>query len=196
MPDLKLDHPPRRVVSLVPSLTESLFDLDMGHVLVGVTNYCIHPAQKLASLPRIGGPKNPDPAAIIRLQPDLVLANQEENTPGVVEQLEAAGIPVWVSFPKTAREAVEILWQLIEAFQLVLSGFKVTMLERALEWAEASLETSPPLKVFCPIWMDDRAGQPWWMTSIKTPMPTTCCGLPVARISLLTARAVTPSMPI
>ena len=95
---LQFDHAPRRVVSLVPSLTESLFELGVGDTVVGVTDYCIHPAERLAGLPRLGGPKNPDIAAIAALQPDLVLANWEENTRQAVEALER-GVPVWVTLP-------------------------------------------------------------------------------------------------
>lgn len=162
---LTLDHPPQRVVSLVPSMTESLFELGLGASVVGITDYCIHPAEQLAALPRLGGPKNPDVPAILALKPDLVIANREENTPKAVEELEQAGIAVWVSFPKTARQAVEVLWELVEANRDLVAGFKLNMLERALGWSEAAVDSSTPRRVFCPIWQDTTAaGDPWWMT--------------------------------
>ena len=79
--------PPRRMVSLVPSMTESLFDLGLGEHLCAVTDYCIHPVEAVRGLERIGGTKKPNIERILQLQPDLVLANQEENTRQAVEAL-------------------------------------------------------------------------------------------------------------
>src|SRR5215813_10122637 len=93
--------PPRRVVSLVPSVTESLFDLNLGDRLIAITDYCVYPEAGVARLPRIGGTKNPDVGRIINLSPDLVIANQEENRKEDVLALQEAGIPVWVMFPRT-----------------------------------------------------------------------------------------------
>src|SRR5689334_14238890 len=82
-------HAPRRVVSLVPSVTESLFELGVGDRLIAITDYCVYPAQEVARLPRIGGTKNPDVARIIAMQPDLVIVNQEENRKEDAEALKA-----------------------------------------------------------------------------------------------------------
>lgn len=87
------------MVSLVPSLTESVFELGFGDSLVGVTDFCVHPAEKVAALPRLGGPKNPDLEAILGLKPDLVLINKEENSRAAVETLEARGVAVGLTFP-------------------------------------------------------------------------------------------------
>ncbi len=76
---LQISEPPQRVVSLVPSLTESLFDLGLGSNVVGITDYCVNPEQALKDLPRLGGPKNPRIDDILAMEPDLVLANMEEN---------------------------------------------------------------------------------------------------------------------
>jgi ABC-type Fe3+-hydroxamate transport system substrate-binding protein len=99
--------PPRRIVSLVPSLTETLFALGVGATLAGVTDFCVHPADGVAALPRVGGTKNPKLAAIRALAPDLVLANKEENRRRDVESLEAAGLRVFVTYARSVREAVE-----------------------------------------------------------------------------------------
>jgi ABC-type Fe3+-hydroxamate transport system substrate-binding protein len=99
--------PPRRIVSLVPSLTETLFALGAGASLAGVTDFCVHPADAVASLPRVGGTKNPRVAAILELEPDLVLANKEENRRRDVLALEAAGVPVFVTYARGVREAVD-----------------------------------------------------------------------------------------
>jgi ABC-type hemin transport system substrate-binding protein len=85
------------VVSLVPSLTETVAELGLADRLVGVTAYCDAPS----SVARIGGTKNPDVAAITALAPDLVLTNAEENRPADLEALRAAGLAVHVTFPRT-----------------------------------------------------------------------------------------------
>src|SRR6266849_4394134 len=78
---LKLDlpHPPTRIVSLVPSITETLFSLGLSDEIVGVTRFCVVPPEAVSALPKVGGTKNPDVRAIIGLRPDLVVANAEEN---------------------------------------------------------------------------------------------------------------------
>jgi len=101
----------RRIVSLVPSVTETLFALGLGDRMAGVTEWCEHPADRVARLPKVGGTKNPDHAAIDRLAPDLVLANLEENRAIDVKRLRERGIVVWVDFPRTVADAVgQIGW--------------------------------------------------------------------------------------
>ena len=95
-------RPARRVVSLVPSLTESVAVTRPG-ALAGATIWCTHPGD--LDVPRVRGTKNPDLAAIAALKPDLVLANQEENRRVDVERLRAAGIGVWVTVIRTLDEA-------------------------------------------------------------------------------------------
>lgn len=158
---------PKRVISLVPSMTESLFDLGFGDSVVGITDYCIYPAEKLTNLQRIGGPKNPDIQEIIALKPDLILANQEENTPAAVRELETAGLKVWVTFPRTVREAVDILWALVGIYHSKLAAVRLETLEVTLDWAESARTQREPWRYFCPIWHQapDKAGLPeWWMT--------------------------------
>jgi iron complex transport system substrate-binding protein len=157
--------PPKRVVSLVPSMTESMFDLGFGQALVGVTDFCVHPEGALGELPRLGGPKNPHVGQILDLHPDLVLANQEENTPKTVHTLEAAGVKVWVTFPKTVREALDILWTLTGLFHSQSAAVRLEILERTLEWSQMARQDRQPLSYFCPIWQETVPdGQPWWMT--------------------------------
>src|SRR5215210_5622440 len=87
-------RPARRIVSLVPSLTETIA-VTRREALVGATDWCTHPADLDVS--RVRGTKNPDRAAIAALEPDLVLANREENRELDVQRLRDAGIPVWVT---------------------------------------------------------------------------------------------------
>ncbi len=158
-------HPPRRVVSLVPSMTESMFDLGFGESIVGVTDYCTRPAAALANLPRLGGPKNPRIQDIIALQPDLVLANWEENTRTAVEELERAGVRVWVTFPKTVRHALDVLWTLVGLYSSREAAIRLEVLELTLEWAQTAAAERQKVRYFCPIWTETTStGQRWWMT--------------------------------
>jgi ABC-type Fe3+-hydroxamate transport system substrate-binding protein len=95
---------PRRIVSLCPSITETLVAIGGLSRLVAATRYCVRPQGLLWGLPRIGGTKNPDVRRIRDLAPDLVFANQEENRREDVEALRAAGIEVDVSFPRRVAE--------------------------------------------------------------------------------------------
>jgi ABC-type Fe3+-hydroxamate transport system substrate-binding protein len=156
---------PERVVSLVPSMTETLLEFGVGHALVGVTDYCSVPAELEGQVVRVGGTRTTDAAAIRSLSPDVVLANQEENDRQLVEDLEAAGVRVWVTFPRSVREAMDVMWQVVELFRLAQAAPKMQALEAALEWTMRASEESQRPRVFCPIWQDRTpAGQPWWMT--------------------------------
>lgn len=162
---LQISEPPRRVVSLVPSLTESLFDLGLGSNVVGITDYCVNPEQALRDLPRLGGPKNPRIDDIIAMKPDLVLANMEENNRQSIEGLEAAGLNVWVTFPKTVREALDLLWIITGIYSSVAAAMKLETLEFTLRWVETAAQEKKAVRYFCPIWSDKAVdGQAWWMT--------------------------------
>ena len=95
---------PRRIVSLCPSITETLVAIGGLRLLVGATRYCTRPKGMLWGLPRIGGTKDPDVSRILLLKPDLVFANEEENRIEDVEALRAGGIEVDVSLPKRVAE--------------------------------------------------------------------------------------------
>jgi iron complex transport system substrate-binding protein len=162
---LHFSHPPRRVISLVPSLTESMFDLGFGSSVIAITDFCTQPANNLSGLPRLGGPKNPDVQSIIELQPDLILLNQEENTRQTVETLQAAGLPIWITFPRTIRAALDILWTLAGIYQSPTAAARVETIERAVKWNELALEEEQTTRYFCPIWQEStKEGLRWWMT--------------------------------
>ena len=94
----------KRVVSLCPSITETIVAIGGLKSLAGVTRYCTRPRGMLWGLPRVGGTKSPDVARILDLSPDLVFANAEENRREDVEALRSAGIEVDVTLPKTVAE--------------------------------------------------------------------------------------------
>lgn len=149
-----VDRPPRRVVSLVPSVTESLFDLNLGDRLVAVTDYCIYPEAGVAELPHIGGTKTPDVAQIVALGPDLVIANYEENRKQDVEVLQEAGIPVWVTFPRTVSEALNLLWNIMHTFDEPAMVPRVRLIEQTMDWVAGISKANEdhPARVFVPIW--------------------------------------------
>lgn len=154
--DPPIETAPRTVVSLVPSFTETLFDLNLGNRLIGRTEYCVLPADKVGAIPTLGGPKNPDVQRIIQRKPDLVLANYEENRKPDVEALRAAGIPVWVTFVQTVSDVFVLLWKFMELFDEASMVPRVRLIEQIYERLEVMAETrtSSPPGVFVPIWYD------------------------------------------
>lgn len=100
--------PPRRIISLVPSQTELLFDLGAANKVAGVTKFCIHPPEARTKAAVIGGTKNFDFEKIDQLKPDLIIGNKEENYQPGIEQL-AAKYPVWLSDITTLSEALDMI---------------------------------------------------------------------------------------
>ncbi|MEM9176384.1 MAG: helical backbone metal receptor [Myxococcota bacterium] len=152
------DAPRKRVVSLVPSLSEALHVLGLGDRLVGVTDYCVHPAGAFEAIEKVGGTKDADVEAIAATTPDLVIANEEENTARVVRKLAERGFDVWVTYPRTVREGAVLLDELaaLGASDAARMAHVVPSLE-AVARAEAAVPPTRP-RVFCPIWRDP------WMT--------------------------------
>lgn len=99
----------QRIVSLCPSLTELVFDLGAGNELVGITEWCVHPAARVGAIEKVGGTKNPRIERIVALAPELVLMNEEENRVEDARALEAAGLRVHSSFPKDTAGTAEMV---------------------------------------------------------------------------------------
>lgn len=142
--------PPRRIVSLVPSLTEALFAFGVGESVVGRTRYCTQPPRAVGKITKVGGTKKVDVGRVRDLAPDLVVAVREENTREDVESLRDAGIRVFLGEPETVSDAVAMLRELaalVEApiSEAVLAPIQRTM-ERLLTWR------GKPRRVFVPIW--------------------------------------------
>lgn len=108
---LECPFPARRVVSLVPSQTEFL--LDIGVNVVGRTKFCVHPQEKVGSIPIVGGTKQFRREVIRQLNPDLIIGNKEENEQKEIEQL-ANEYPVWMSDIHSLSEAYEMMQSLGE----------------------------------------------------------------------------------
>jgi len=103
-----LSYKPKRIISLVPSQTELLFDLGLEDETIGITKFCVHPEKWFRTKTRVGGTKSINIEKIRSLNPDLIIANKEEN---VKEQIEAAsGIaPVWVSDIQNLEDALQMI---------------------------------------------------------------------------------------
>ncbi|MCO1659657.1 helical backbone metal receptor [Pseudonocardia humida] len=110
--EVHVPTPVRRVVSIVPSLTEAVAATAPG-LLVGATDWCTHPAD--LDVPRVGGTKNPRAADITALEPDLVVANQEENRPADLDELRACGLAVYVTDIRALDDAFGSLARMLAA---------------------------------------------------------------------------------
>jgi ABC-type Fe3+-hydroxamate transport system substrate-binding protein len=152
---LDLQRPPQRIVSLVPSLTELLFDL--GVRPIAATDFCIHPARDLENLPRVGGQKDPDLEKLLALKPDFVIVAKEENLKRDVEKLEQAGVPVFVTDVKTIDDALRLPFQLGAAL-----GVTRKISQAAHDWMAAGVAAArraapkPALRGIAFVWRD-----PW-----------------------------------
>jgi ABC-type Fe3+-hydroxamate transport system substrate-binding protein len=153
---VELPRPPRRVVSLVPSLTEALA-VTVPDRLVGATDWCSHPAG--LDVPRVRGTKNPDRAAIAALRPDLVVANQEENRRLDVDRLRAAGVPVWVTVIESLDQALASMRRLFGGGLEV--GEPGWLAAAGASWKEPAPGPGTPVAV--PVWRD-----PWMVVGSRT----------------------------
>ena len=94
--DIVVNWPPKRIVSVVPSQTELLFELGLSEEIVGLTKFCIHPIEQFAAKQKVGGTKKLKIDVIRELQPDLIIGNKEENSKADIELLQQE-FPVWMS---------------------------------------------------------------------------------------------------
>jgi ABC-type Fe3+-hydroxamate transport system substrate-binding protein len=154
-----LPYLPQRIVSLVPSQTELLFDLGLGEKVVGITKFCIHPAEKIKSVAKVGGTKQFRFEAIHALQPDLILGNKEENYREGIEQL-AAQYPVWISDIYTLADALGMIRKVGE---LAGASDKATSLAATIGVGFANLVPVPPVRVAYFIWRN-----PWMVAGSHT----------------------------
>lgn len=143
---------PARIVSLVPSLTETLADLGLDDEVVGLTRFCVHPAGWKASKTIVGGTKSVNVDRILSLEPDLVLANREENVKEQVERL-AESVPVALTDVATVDEGIEMIRNLG-----VLCNRKTNAETLANEIERTFPDRSPALSAAYLIWRNP------WMT--------------------------------
>jgi len=155
---------PQRIVSLVPSLTETLFAIGAGARVVAVTRYCEEPAADVAVLPKVGGTKNPDLMAIRALAPEIVIMNAEENRREDFEALSAAGLAVFVTEPKTIADGMRVITRMGEIAGCREQGRALAAAQEARVRAIMAPEAGrTPVRYFCPIWR-----KPWMTFNADT----------------------------
>lgn len=166
--------PPRRIVSLVPSITETLFAFGIGERVVGVTEYCTHPPDEIAKITKIGGTKNPQLEAILALSPDIVIVNDEENRQEDFTWLTEHGLTLYVTAPRTVADGIEMIEKLGEVLDCqTTSDPLVARLRAVYERVTNEFDQGPRLRVFCPIWR-----KPWMAFNADTYADSMlwCCG--------------------
>ncbi|MDP2469804.1 MAG: helical backbone metal receptor [Candidatus Palauibacterales bacterium] len=142
-----------RIVSLCPSLTELVFDLGVGDELVGVTKFCVHPAEGLREIEKVGGTKTPKIDRIVELSPDLVLLNEEENRLEDAEALRAAGVACHSSFPKTAIDTAAMVRSIGKAVRRPHEAERISRaIEEAARRVREASEGRPPVSYAYLIW--------------------------------------------
>jgi len=149
--ELRLAGEPRRIVSLVPSLTALLAWLGLDDEVVGLTRFCVHPEGWKERKAVVGGTKDARLERIAELQPDLVLANWEENAREQVEALDALGVPVYVT---QVRDLADDLAMVRAVGALVGRAEQGAALARETEAAFAALTDLPPLRALYLIWRE------------------------------------------
>lgn len=151
---VRIPQPIRRVVSLAPNLTETVFAVGAGGLLAGDTDYCDYPPEALKKV-HVGGPVNPSLERIVALHPDLVLATRAINRLATVQSLEQLGISVYVTDPRTVADVLsstEKLGQLLGSNEQAAS--LVANLRSRLQSLQERLSGAEPRSVFFVTWVD------------------------------------------
>jgi ABC-type Fe3+-hydroxamate transport system substrate-binding protein len=156
---VRIDWPPRRIVSLVPSQTELLFDLGLGEAVVGVTDFCTEPPQLPAHCTRIGGTKRFLFDRIAALSPALIIGNREENYQEGIARL-AADFPVWMSDIYALPEALGMIRAVGE---ITGRAAPACAMARDIDAAFAALPACEPLAAAYLVWK-----KPWMAAGTHT----------------------------
>ncbi|HKO05911.1 MAG TPA: cobalamin-binding protein [Candidatus Acidoferrales bacterium] len=145
---------PQRIVSLAPNLTETVFALESGDRLVGVTDFCDYPPEALTRA-RVGGPINPNFEQIVSLHPDVVLATRALNRRETVEALDRLGFPVFTTDPRTVEDVIASTRRLGKLLGVEARGESLaTELEQRLAELARRLAGRPARRVFFVVWTD------------------------------------------
>ncbi len=141
---------PRRIISLVPSQTELLFDLGLDEELVGITRFCIHPEERCKKKVKIGGTKRFNFDLIEKLKPDLIIGNKEENYLEGINRLRSS-YPVWVSDVNTLEDA----YQMIETVgEMVGKGEEANVMVSEIRSKIKQFKSKSGMKVAYFIWIN------------------------------------------
>jgi iron complex transport system substrate-binding protein len=160
---ISLKSTPRRIISLVPSQTELLYDLTLENELVGITKFCVHPYHLKSTKTIVGGTKKVDFDKIRELKPDFILCNKEENKLEIVNQLELIA-PTYVSDVNTIKDAYDLILSLGSIFnRRTESANLVTKIEFKLQDFKQFIKNKPKRKVAYFIW-----AKPWMVAANNT----------------------------
>jgi len=157
--ELILNAVPKRIVSLVPSQTELLFDLGLADEVIGITKFCVHPESWRKTKTIVGGTKKLRHEVIDELQPDLIIANKEENSKEDIELLQQK-YPVWVSNVISWQDAMQMV---IGVGEIVSKLEEAEMLVNEIEKSFAKVKVFQPAKVLYLIWK-----KPWMGAASET----------------------------
>jgi ABC-type Fe3+-hydroxamate transport system substrate-binding protein len=147
---VEIAAPPQRIISLVPSQTELLFDLGLEDRLVGLTKFCLHPKEKVKSKTVIGGTKNFHFEVIRQLQPDLIIGNKEENYLEGIRALQEQ-YPVWMSDMHTLEEALAMIR---ETGKITGTAARAARLTHTISQEFAALAPGKPIRAAYLIWQE------------------------------------------
>lgn len=111
--EVTINYPPKRIISVVPSQTELLFELGLNAEVIGITKFCVHPVLQFKAKTKVGGTKKLNIELIRSMQPDLIIGNKEENTKEDIELLSAE-FPVWMSDIYNLEDAMKTITQIAE----------------------------------------------------------------------------------
>lgn len=148
--ELILSAYPKRIISLVPSLTELLFELGLDKEVVGVTDYCIFPTDNVSDRPKIGGPKQFNFPLIDFLKPDLLIGNREENYQSGITRLQEK-YPVWMSDIVTLEDMLKMIR---EIGAITGCSIKADEISEKISHSISTLPHFKPLRAAYLIWND------------------------------------------
>ena len=149
----QMNYPPKRIISLVPSQTELLYDLGLDEEVVGITKFCVHPLEWFRGKKRVGGTKTVHIDIVKTLRPDLIIANKEENTKEQIDEL-AAIYPVITTDIRTILDALQMIRTI--GFMVNRGEQAQLLVQRILEGFESLMKPTIPKRVAYFIWRN-----PW-----------------------------------
>lgn len=161
--NLQLNKSPKRIVSLVPSLTELLVDLGLEASIVGVTKFCVHPKHLRLSKSVVGGTKQINIEKLIALRPDIILCNKEENTKAIIEALEKVA-PVHISDIYNLENSYELIKMYGDIFKVESEAVGIiSNIQNEREQFQNKIKNMPQFKVAYFIWKN-----PWMVAASDT----------------------------
>jgi ABC-type Fe3+-hydroxamate transport system substrate-binding protein len=150
---------PQRIVSLVPSQTELLYDLGLGNKIVGQTIFCVHPYNQFKAATKIGGTKKLQMDKIRKLKPDLIIGNKEENDRSQLEQLEKE-FPVWMSDIYNLQDSLRMIEMIGD---ITGTGDKASIMTNGINSHFNAIKTGEKLSALYFIWRE-----PWMVAGKNT----------------------------